>query len=110
MDSLAASDRLLLECTKMVREDFLHQNAFEDIDTYTPLKKQFRMLDTILLLYHESQQYLEKGGELEDILDLPVKEKISRAKMIPDDKLGEFDTIAEEIKKEIAGASEREQE
>ena len=88
----------------MIREDFLHQNAFEDIDTYTTLKKQFLMLDTILLYYHEAGVFLEKGGVLDNIIDLPVKEKISRAKMVPEDKLDEFATMAEEVKQQINDA------
>jgi len=108
MDSLAPTDRLLMEATKMIREDFLHQNAFEDIDTYTTLKKQFLMLDVILLYYHEASAYLDKGASLDNLLDLPVKEKISRAKMIPEDKLEELSVIADEIKKEMAEAAGKE--
>jgi V/A-type H+-transporting ATPase subunit A len=108
MDSLAATDRLLMEGAKMIREDFLHQNAFEDIDTYTTLKKQFLMLDTILLFYHQAMELLENGGSLDAALDLPVKTKISRAKMIPEDTLDEFKTIAEEIKQQMNEASRKE--
>jgi V/A-type H+-transporting ATPase subunit A len=109
MDSLAPNDRLLLETSKMIREDFLHQNAFEDIDTYTTLKKQFLMLDVILKYYHEAAAYLEKGGALDAILGIPVKQKISRAKMTPEDKLDEFAAMSNEVVAEIREASGREQ-
>lgn len=102
MDSLAPPDRLLLEGAKMIREDFLHQNAFDPTDTYTSLKKQFLLLDLVLNYYRRARNALEKGAPLEALLNLPVKEKISRAKFIPEDKLEEFKTIAAELEQEIA--------
>jgi V/A-type H+-transporting ATPase subunit A len=102
MDSLAPADRLLLEGAKMVREDFLHQNAFEPVDTYTSLRKQFRLLDVILSYYKQAQEALDKGAVLETLLSLPVKEKIARAKLIPEDKIEDFDRIREELAGEIS--------
>jgi len=107
MDSLAPSDRILLEGAKTIREDFLHQNAFEPIDTYTSLQKQFRLLDLVLSYYRLSRKALEDGAPLEPLLTLPVKEKIARAKNIPEDKLEEFDALMNELEKEIAAASRR---
>jgi len=103
MDSLAPSDRLLMEAAKMVREDFLHQNAFEPVDTYTSLKKQFLLLNTVLVYHHKAKEALDKGAPLDELLKLPVREKIARAKMIAEDKLQEFDGILAQIDKEAAG-------
>ncbi len=105
MDSLAPADRLLLEGAKMVREDFLHQNAFEPVDTYTSLKKQYHLLDLILNYYKLAQEALEGGAALEALLTLPVKEKIARAKLIPEDKIEEFDKIRAELESGIAQAA-----
>jgi V/A-type H+-transporting ATPase subunit A len=104
MDSLAPADRLLLEGAKMVREDFLHQNAFEPMDTYTSLKKQFHLLDLILGYYRLVKEALEKGSALERLLALPVKERIARAKLIPEDDMSEFEKILGELKAQIAQA------
>ncbi len=104
MDSLAPADRLLLEGSKMVREDFLHQNAFEPVDTYSSLKKQFHLLDVILSYYRLAKEALDKGTALEKLLSLPVKERIARAKLIPEDKMSEFDKILGELKTQVEGA------
>jgi len=101
MDSLAPADRLLLEGSKMVREDFLHQNAFEPLDTYTSLRKQFALLDVILSYYRRAQEALERGASLETLLALPVREKIARAKLIPEEHLEEFRVLKEELAAEV---------
>jgi V/A-type H+-transporting ATPase subunit A len=105
MDSLAPPDRLLLEGAKMVREDFLHQNAFEPTDTYTSLGKQYRLLSLILGYHQRAQAALDRGAPLEKLLELPVKEKIARAKLIAEDRLEQFDRLQEELEKEVAAAS-----
>ena len=98
VETLSLSDRLILEVARMIREDFLHQNAFHEIDTYTSLTKQYRMLKLILDFYEQAGRMLKQDKPLKDILDLPVREKISRAKYIPEDKLEEFDILEREIK------------
>jgi V/A-type H+-transporting ATPase subunit A len=98
MDALSAQDRLLLETAKMIREDFLHQNAYDPIDTYTSLPKQFRLLQSILAYYHYAKKALEAGADLNALIALPVREEISRAKFIPEGELPRF----EEIKKRAA--------
>ncbi len=105
MDSLAPTDRLLLESAKIVREDFLHQNAFLEVDTYTSLKKQFLMLDLVLSYYRRAREALGKGAALDVLLGLPVKEKIARAKLIPEDGLDEFSAVSDELAKEMAEAA-----
>jgi V/A-type H+-transporting ATPase subunit A len=87
-----------------VREDFLHQNAFEPVDTYSSLKKQFHLLDVILAYYRLAKEALDKGTALEGLLALPVKERIARAKLIPEQDMSEFEKIRGELKAQIEGA------
>ncbi|MFA7692237.1 MAG: V-type ATP synthase subunit A [Candidatus Hydrogenedentes bacterium] len=105
MDALPPGDRLVMQVAKMIREDFLHQNAFDDRDTYTSLKKQFKMLDLILHYYQEAQPAFQSGVVLNQLLALPVLEEISRAKLIAESELAQFDVIKETISKEIAALS-----
>ncbi|MFA5429653.1 MAG: V-type ATP synthase subunit A [Candidatus Omnitrophota bacterium] len=98
IESLSAEDRLTLETARSIREDFLHQNAFHEVDTYTSLRKQYMMLKTVILFDRLSRESLKRGGELEKIAALPVREKISRAKYIPEDKLEEFQSLEKELR------------
>ena len=102
VETLSPPDRLVLETARMIREDFLHQNAFHEIDTYTSLKKQHRMLKVILDFHRQAAAMLAKGRVLKEVLDLPVREKISRAKYIPENKLAEFDLLEEHITSEVS--------
>lgn len=99
-DGLSDDDKLKLDTTKSLREDFLQQNAFHPTDAYCPMEKQDLMLDTILYFYDKSLEALSEGANLDDLENLEVKEKITRLKLIEDDKLEEFDQIKEEIDKE----------
>ena len=92
-DSISASDKITMETAKIIREDFLHQNAFNDIDTYTSIKKQDKILSLIFAFDNVSREALSKGLSLNEILSNPVKEKISKAKLISEDNLEEFDLI-----------------
>lgn len=80
MDALSAPDRLKLEAARSIREDFLHQNAYDDIDTYTPLPKQYAMMKLILSFYDWSRAALEDGVDIEALVALPVREAIGRFK------------------------------
>jgi V/A-type H+-transporting ATPase subunit A len=102
IESLSFDDRLILEVAKSIREDFLHQNAFHEIDTYTSLLKQFRMLKVILEYYTLSKEKLKSGMDFDKIIKLPIREKISRLKYIAEDRLQEFDKIEEELKNSYA--------
>ncbi|HRZ17323.1 MAG TPA: V-type ATP synthase subunit A, partial [Candidatus Hydrogenedentes bacterium] len=102
MDALAAGDRLLMQAAKMVREDFLHQNAFDDRDTYTSLPKQFRLLSLIQHYEDEARAALEQGAELNTLLTLPVLEEISKARLIAEEKLAEFDALAKKVTEAVA--------
>ena len=104
MDALSVADRTILQAAKMIREDFLHQNAFDAVDTYTSLGKQFGMLDAILTFYREARAALAKGAEFEEVLKLGVLEKITRAKLIDEhatDIAAELRQMKEEVVREI---------
>ncbi len=105
MDALSAHDRLLLETAKMIREDFLHQNAYDPVDTYTSLAKQFRLLQAILAYYHYAKRALEAGTDLNALISLPVREEISRAKFIPENELQRFDEIKKHAAAQAAAAA-----
>ena len=96
-DSLSAPDRLTLESARSVREDYLQQNAFDDVDTYTSNKKQFMMLKMIMDFSRECRNALASGVKVEKLFALPVSEKIARAKYVPEDKFESYfkDTMAE---------------
>jgi len=97
IDSLAHEDRLLMQATKMIREDFLHQNAFDDRDTYTSLPKQCRLLNAILFYYDEAMTALKEGVTLDALLNLDVLDDVARAKLIPEDKPEQFAALEKNI-------------
>ena len=101
VDALGAKDRLTMETAKSIREDYLHQNAFHEVDTYTSLNKQYKMMKLILGFYHEGTAALSDGVELNDLLKLPVREQIGRAKYVEEAHLDKLDEIQRNIKKEI---------
>ena len=102
IESLSFDDRLILEVAKSIREDFLHQNAFHEVDTYTSLAKQYRMLKIILEFYHLAKDKIKAGMDFEQAMKLPIREKISRIKYIPEDKLKDFDQIEAELRSSYA--------
>ncbi len=102
VDALSSDNRLIMETSKSIREDFLHQNAFDDVDTYTSVTKQFKMMELIMLLHERCEECLKSGMSIEDIIALDVKEEIARARYIPEDDLERF----EEIKKKITSQTE----
>ncbi len=101
MDALGAKDRWTMETAKSIREDYLHQNAFHEIDTYASLEKQFRMMKLILDNYNQGMDAMEKGVDVEDLLELKVKEQIGRSKYIPENEMEKFDEIEKELKEEM---------
>lgn len=98
IESLSEQERLTLETAKSIREDFLHQNAFHEIDTYTSLKKQYLMLKIILQLHKVSSRLLKEGKNLKDVLSLPIREKIPKIKYIEEVNLKEFQELEKELK------------
>lgn len=101
IEALSKQERLVLESAKSIREDFLQQNAFDEYDTYTSLSKQYKLLSLILYFHHKAKEALEKGALLDDIFTLSVREKIAKAKFIPENNLGEYDKIRQDIDNEI---------
>ncbi|MEO0206753.1 MAG: V-type ATP synthase subunit A, partial [candidate division WOR-3 bacterium] len=97
IDALSPQDRLLLEGARSIREDFLHQNAFHEIDTYTSLLKQYKMLELCLFFYNQAQDALGKGLPFNEITQMPVRDKIARAKYLDEKDLSQIDGIEEEI-------------
>ncbi len=103
MDALSPIDRLKMETARSIREDFLHQLAFHEVDTYTSLKKQLYMMKLILLFYDTATQAIEKGSSVEKIVSLPVREKIGRFKYVPEEETDKkYSEITEEVLKEIS--------
>ena len=106
MDALSSKDRLTMETAKIVREDYLHQNAFHDVDTFTSLNKQFLMLKLIRDFYDLSMNAIENYADLTDILNCSCKEKIGRAKYITEENLSEFDGIFKTMNAELKALAE----
>ncbi len=97
MDALSSRDRLTMETAKIIREDYLHQNAFDDVDTYTSMKKQYLMLKLIYEFDTRAREAVASFASVEDVLASSCKDRIGRAKFIPEDRLEEFDEIAKLI-------------
>ena len=100
-DTLSEKDQLKLEVAKSIREDYLQQNAFMESDTYTSLTKQDKMLQLVLKFYDEGKRGLESGAYLKEISELPVREKIARAKYMPESDLDKMNDILNEIENEV---------
>ncbi|MDH4217821.1 MAG: V-type ATP synthase subunit A [Candidatus Aminicenantes bacterium] len=98
VESLSSKERLVLESARSIREDFLHQNAFHPQDTYTSLRKQYLMLRTIVHFHNHGLKALEEGMDLEEILALKIREKISKMKFLPEED-GELLEVYIEIDK-----------
>ncbi len=103
MDALSATDRMKLEAARSIREDYLHQNAFHEVDTYTPLKKQYFMMKLILNYYDVCRDALTKGAEIEALAAMPVREDIGRFKYTENDSMN---TRFEDIIAETARQAE----
>jgi V/A-type H+-transporting ATPase subunit A len=104
VEALSPSDRLKLEVARSIREDYLMQSAFDDIDTYTSLKKQLKMMQLIKAFYDLGAQALDQGVPIQQIIELPVRERIAKAKFIPE---SEFDARSSEIFQELTESFER---
>ncbi len=97
MDALSAQERILMEVARSIREDFLQQNAFHEVDTFTSLKKQYLMLKNILHFYHQAVKALERGIPLEEIVEAKIREKIARQKYVSEEKIEEIEGLSKEI-------------
>lgn len=101
MDALSPENRLTMETAKSIREDYLHQNAFHEVDTFSSLRKQEYMLRLILTFDELAKDALTKNVDIEDVFELGVREQIGRAKYIPESEMNKFDEILAEIKSEM---------
>ncbi|MFH1289085.1 MAG: V-type ATP synthase subunit A [bacterium] len=97
VDAMSDHDKLIMETAKSIREDFLHQNAFDEQDTYTSLKKQYNMLKLILLFHEKSMICLDKKIHAKEIFKLPIREEIAKSKFIPEEQLEAFGNLENEI-------------
>lgn len=108
MDALSAPDRLKLETSRSIREDYLHQNAFDPVDTYTSLKKQVLMMRAIISFYDKALDALDKGADIELLVNMPVREAIGRYKYVDEAKVEEeFYTIEAKLDSDIKAVIER---
>ncbi|HHT48274.1 MAG TPA: V-type ATP synthase subunit A [Firmicutes bacterium] len=99
IDALSPRDQLTMEVARSIREDYLHQNAFHEIDTYTSLEKQAALLRIVLSFEDVAVALLEKGMEIKKILDLPIRERIAQAKFIPEDQMVKFTMLQADLEK-----------
>jgi V/A-type H+-transporting ATPase subunit A len=100
-DTLSMHDQLFLESAKSIREDFLHQIAFDPIDTYTSFKKQQKLLSLILGAHDAFMEALQRGVELEKIISHPVRVEIARAKYTAEDNLEKIDALSQKVGEEV---------
>lgn len=103
VDALSRKERLILETAKSIREDFLHQNSFHEVDTYASLEKQFKMIKLIMTFHHEANRATERGANLMDVLNLPVRDQIARARYLAETDMSQLDKIEVALKEQIAG-------
>lgn len=105
MDALSYSDRLTMETAKSLREDYLHQDAFHEVDTYASLKKQFMMLKLILECDKYSREALAKDVDLDDILNIGAREMIGRVKYIPETELEKIEQVGKQMRQQLNALS-----
>ena len=106
MDALSSRDRLTMETAKIVREDYLHQNAFHDVDTFTSMHKQFLMLKLIYEFHRLANEAIDNYADLNDVLACTCKEKIGRAKYIEEENISQFDEIFSTMNAELKALAE----
>ncbi len=109
MDALSAPDRLKMEAARSIREDFLHQNSFHEVDTYTSLKKQLLMMKLVLAYYDKANEALQNGARVQDLINLPVREQIGRFKYTLEENLDkEYENVMNTLEVQIREACGKE--
>jgi V/A-type H+-transporting ATPase subunit A len=106
VDSLSSPDRVVLLTARMLREDFLHQIAYHEADTYSSIEKQYKMMDTIIYFYEQASSYLKLNADIKDIENMKVKEEIARMKYVKKENIEDIDKIKEDIDKEFSSITE----
>jgi len=98
VDALSFQDQFKLEACKAIREDYLHQNAFHEIDTYASMNKQYKLLKLIMEYYNKGSVAIEKGAEYNDLISMPIRETIGRFKYIEEATVDkQYETLMEEL-------------
>ncbi len=111
MDALSPIDRIKMEAARSIREDFLHQNSFDEVDTYTSLNKQLLMMKLVMSYYDKAKEALSKGAGMNDLINMEVRERIGRFKYTPENQVDDgFKQISEELDKEIADVLSRKED
>lgn len=100
-DTLSELDQLKLEVARSLREDYLQQNAFQDVDTFTSLEKQDKMLGVIMQYYRESAKAIDAGVYVSELSEMPIREKIARMKYIEEEDIANIDAISKELDDDI---------
>ena len=109
MDALSPVDRLKMEAARSIREDFLHQNSFDEIDTYTSLGKQYNMMKLVYAFYEQGLKALDAGAKINDLVKMEVRERIGRYKYTREDDIAaEYEKILGELAAEISGLINKE--
>ncbi len=107
IDALSFKDRLTLEAARSIREDYLHQNAFHEVDTYTSPKKQFMMLKAIMTNYEKNLEALDQDASFKALLSLPVRERIGRLKYVAENEAeDEYNAIMKDMTEQITALTE----
>ena len=110
MDALSPGDRLKMEAARSIREDFLHQNSFHEVDTYTSLKKQYMMMKLVNAFYDRAVEALGQGASLQKLISMPVREQIGRFKYVTEDALDEeYKRVDGELTAQIANTFGKEE-
>ena len=105
MDALSPTDRLKMETARSIREDFLHQLAFHEVDTYSSLRKQYLMMKLVLRFYDGSLDALKKGANIEKLVSIPSRESIGRFKYVHENDIEDtYKTVCAAIDSEIKAA------
>lgn len=108
MDALSDRDRLKMEAARSIREDFLHQLAYHEIDTYTSLRKQYLMMKLIISYYDSALEALDGAADIEDLVKLPVREAIGRFKYIPEQRIEEeYKQVEKKLAEQLKEALDR---
>ena len=111
MDALSDPDRLKLEAARSIREDFLHQDAFDPVDTYTSPQKCYELMDLVIQFYEKSSEALNKGADIKDIISMPVREEIGRFKYIPEEETKDaYEKIENHLNAQLADALNKEED
>jgi V/A-type H+-transporting ATPase subunit A len=106
LDALSPADRLVLDTTRSIREDFLHQNAFHEIDSYASFEKQYKMLSAIMRFHKAAVDSIEQGASIDDIAALPGREEIGRMRYISETELHKLDELASRAEEQVKALTE----